>query len=88
MGRAVQTRALPSLCGDDPTLFAAASAALGPMFSRAADRKRFRRDGPARAGKSSLMVALLRLVELRVGRITIDGVDIASVPLHVRTAYR
>jgi ABC-type multidrug transport system fused ATPase/permease subunit len=31
------------------------------------------------------MVALLRLVELRVGRITIDGVDIASVPLHVRT---
>ena len=29
------------------------------------------------------MVALLRLVELRVGRITIDGVDISSVPLHV-----
>jgi ABC-type branched-subunit amino acid transport system ATPase component len=47
-------------------------------------RQRFRRGlGSARAGKSSLMVALLRLVELRVGRITIDGVDIASVPLHV-----
>jgi ABC-type multidrug transport system fused ATPase/permease subunit len=62
---------------------------LGPnVFSPLRIGKGLGAGGSARAGKSSLMVALLRLVELRVGRITIDGVDIASVPLHVRTAYR
>lgn len=35
------------------------------------------------AGKSSLLVCLMRLVEISSGLITIDGMDIASLPLHI-----
>ncbi|ETV86915.1 hypothetical protein H257_01946 [Aphanomyces astaci] len=38
--------------------------------------------GRTGAGKSSVMAALLRLVELESGRILLDKVDIASLPLH------
>lgn len=35
----------------------------------------------AGAGKSSVVAALLRLAETQCGRITVDGVDVRSVPL-------
>ena len=38
--------------------------------------------GRTGAGKSSIMAALYRLVELTSGSIVIDGIDIASVGLH------
>eukprot|EP00927_Polykrikos_kofoidii_P005482 TRINITY_DN12171_c1_g1_i1.p1 TRINITY_DN12171_c1_g1~~TRINITY_DN12171_c1_g1_i1.p1 ORF type:complete len:1315 (+),score=177.47 TRINITY_DN12171_c1_g1_i1:97-4041(+) len=37
--------------------------------------------GRTGSGKSSCMLAILRMVQLSGGRVTIDGVDIASVPL-------
>jgi ATP-binding cassette, subfamily C (CFTR/MRP), member 1 len=38
--------------------------------------------GRTGAGKSSLVQALFRLIELSEGSITIDGLDIASLGLH------
>ena len=42
--------------------------------------------GRTGAGKSSILVCLYRIVELSAGRITIDGRDIAHVPLRVLRA--
>ena len=38
--------------------------------------------GKSGSGKSSILHALFRLIELENGRITIDGVDISTVGLH------
>lgn len=37
--------------------------------------------GRTGAGKSSLLLALFRIVEISLGRITLDGVDVSQVPL-------
>ena len=39
--------------------------------------------GRTGAGKSSLLQALFRMVEWSEGQVTIDGVDISRVPLHI-----
>lgn len=39
--------------------------------------------GRTGSGKSSLMIALFRIQELAGGKITIDGIDTGSVPLHI-----
>lgn len=39
--------------------------------------------GRTGAGKSSLLAALLRIAPLHTGRITIDTVDISTLPLYV-----
>src|SRR4051812_17673239 len=38
--------------------------------------------GRTGAGKSSILVALLRLAELSGGRIVVDGVDVSAIGLH------
>lgn len=39
--------------------------------------------GRTGAGKSSIMAALIRIAPLTTGRITIDTVDVATLPLHI-----
>ena len=38
---------------------------------------------PNRSGKSSMMIALFRIQEACEGQIFVDGIDTATVPLHV-----
>jgi ABC-type multidrug transport system fused ATPase/permease subunit len=58
-----------------------AKAALRGVTFSASPGERIAVVGRTGAGKSSLVSALFRLVELAQGRIYIDGVDIAGVPL-------
>ncbi len=38
--------------------------------------------GRTGSGKTTLLMALLRMFELTYGRIIIDGLNIAAIPLH------
>lgn len=59
----------------------AGKAALRGVTFAASPGERIAVVGRTGAGKSSLVSALFRLVELERGRILIDGVDVAGVPL-------
>ena len=39
--------------------------------------------GPSGSGKTSLILSLLRMIEIREGNITVDGVDISTLPSDV-----
>lgn len=67
------------LCGKSPYL----QPSLQNITFQTSSCERIGIVGRTGAGKSSLIAALLRIAPLHAGRITIDTVDIATLPLSI-----